>query len=243
MKRFLAFFLPMVLTIGCTPLGEDVVRKAEKPTTSSVEGQSLAQSGYEAHSAPLDPPTRSIIHDYGSTIKKYSDRYGFDWRLIMAMMKQESRFAPGAESRQGAIGLMQIMPVTEVEVSRILDVDDLSHPHNNIRGGIYYLRRLYDLFEGADEPDRTELALAAYNAGISRVLDAQKVAAYLHDDPRKWESIRDALPLLSKRFYTLHRNVWGEDRPSSGYFGNSRQTVRYVESIMSYYDDYRLYLN
>jgi hypothetical protein len=51
------------------------------------------------------------------------------------------------------------------------------------------------------------------------------------------------LPLLSKRFYTLHRSVWGQDRPKSGWFGNAAETVRYVDSVMEYYDDFRLALN
>ncbi len=247
MKRIFALFLPiaLVLAAGCTPLGEGVVRKTDKQTdTPSFAGATSANQGVEeAPAPPLDPSTRGIIRSYGPIIRQYSKRYGFDWRLILAMMKQESRFAADAESRQGAIGLMQIMPVTEVEVSRILDVDDLSHPRNNIRGGIFYLSRLYALFDGADESDRIKLSLAAYNAGISRIYDAQEMATYFHDDPLKWESVRDALPLLSRRYYTLQRNVWGEDHPRAGWFGNARQTVQYVDSIMNYYDDYRLYLN
>jgi hypothetical protein len=55
--------------------------------------------------------------------------------------------------------------------------------------------------------------------------------------------VKDALPLLSKRFQTLHRQVWQQDRPKSGWFGNAKQTIAYVESVMGYYDEYRMVLN
>lgn len=247
MKRILTFLpiFALFLASGCTPLGEDVVRKADNPSNGvDPAGFTSADQGVEANPvAPLDPSTRTTLRTYGPTIRKYAEKYGFDWRLILAIMKQESRFAADAESHRGAFGLMQIMPVTEEEVARILEIDDLSHPKNNIRGGIFHLKRLYRLFEGAEEADRIKLALAAYNAGIGRIYDAQEVAAYLHDNPRKWEDIKDALPYLSKRYSTLHRSIWQQDRPRAGWFKNPRETIAYVESVMNYYDEYRLYLN
>ncbi len=246
MRKFLTFLPILALFVleGCTPFSEGVARKAENPSIVDSAGFASADQGVEAYpDAPLDPPTRMIIRTYGSTIRRYAERYGFDWRLILAIMKQESRFAPNAESHKGAAGLMQIMPVTQEEVARVLEVDDLSHPSNNIRGGIYYLRKLYGLFDGVEGPDRIKLTLAAYNAGLSRVYDAQELAAYLHEDPRSWRDVRDALPLLSKRYYTLHRSIWQQDRPRAGWFGNARETIAYVDAVMGYYDDYRLYLN
>ena len=247
MGKFTYYIAAMALLFasGCTPLGESVAKKAENPTTiSTLTGSNSANQGVEEDPAtPLDPSTREIIRKYGPAIRQYAERYGMDWRLILAMIKQESRFSADAESRQGAYGLMQIMPVTEVEISRILDLNDLSHPRNNIRGGVFYLRKLYGIFSGADEADRLKLALAAYNAGLGRVYDAQEIATYLRDKPMKWESVRDALPLLSRRYHTLHMSVWQQDRPRSGWFGNARQTILYVDAVMNYYDDYRLYLN
>ncbi len=197
----------------------------------------------QADDFPPDTEALRILRSYGPTIKSYSAEYGFDWRLILAIMKQESRFVPHAESHKGAAGLMQIMPATSVDVARVLEIKDMTHPKNNIRGGIYYLRWLYDLFGDAEEGDRIKLTLAAYNAGVRRVYDAQDVAAYLDENPTTWLAVRDALPLLSKRYYTLHRNVWPQEKPNAGWFGNSRETVRYVENIMDYYDEYRLLFN
>jgi membrane-bound lytic murein transglycosylase MltF len=116
-------------------------------------------------------------------------------------------------------------------------------PVNNIHGGIYYPRRLYDRFRGDDETDRLKLALAAYNAGYSRILDAQALATYLHGDPSTWRSVSSALPLLSKPHSMLHVRVWNQDRPRSGWFRRPGETVVYVDRVMGYYDEFRLLLN
>jgi len=236
--------LVIVVTMfcGCTPFGDDVLRKGTS-ATAPEDGKSIVQSESRPAETLVDPTTKEILDVYGPTIRLYAARYGFDWRLILATMKQESRFSPSAESHRGASGLMQIMPTTSEEVARALDVENLSHPENNIRGGIYYLRGLYELFKGAREGDRIKLTLAAYNAGIGRIFDAQEVAAYLHENPMEWESIKDALPLLSRRHGSLHKGIWNAPKPKTGWFGNSQETITYVESVMNHYDEYRQMLN
>jgi membrane-bound lytic murein transglycosylase MltF len=69
------------------------------------------------------------------------------------------------------------------------------------------------------------------------------VAAYFHENPASWRAVKDALPLLSKRYYTLHKSIWDREKPKAGWFGNSRETIAYVERIMGYYEEYRLTLN
>lgn len=228
---------------GCTTMSEHTFRKLGSASEEdSLAAPLTANTPVSVHTDefPPDNDALRILRSYGPTIKSYSAEYGFDWRLILAIMKQESRFVPHAESHRGAAGLMQIMPATSVDVARVLDIKDMTHPKNNIRGGIYYLRWLYDLFHDAEEGDRIKLTLAAYNAGVRRVYDAQDVAAYFDEDPTSWLAVRDALPLLSKRYYTLHRNIWPLEKPNAGWFGSSRETVRYVDNIMEYYDEYRL---
>jgi membrane-bound lytic murein transglycosylase F len=229
----------LALFSGCTPHGEDLARKSG---SEAAHGQGVSSVAAEEVSH-LDPATQQIIAQYGTTIKRNAQEYGFDWRFVLAVMKQESRFEPEAESEKGAFGLMQIMPVTGAEVARSLSLEDLSHPGANIRAGVYYLRKLYDLYDGSSDADRIKLTLASYNAGAGRVFDAQELAAYLQDDPGRWQSVRDALPLLSKRYETLHRNVWPMQRPRNGWFGGSRQTVTYVEAVVEKYETYRQELN
>jgi membrane-bound lytic murein transglycosylase F len=237
--------LAMAIISGCTPFGEGTLRKADTPRseTAMIEQQEVVQQEAAPQRKPLDILTQATIRNYGPVIKTYSKRYGFDWRLILAIIRQESRFSPQAVSHKGAFGLMQIMPVTGREVSLVLGIENMALPRNNIRGGIFYLRSMYNRFEAADDAERLKLSLAAYNAGLGRVYDAQGIALYFDESPNEWQSVRDALPLLSKRYYTLHRNVWDRGKPRFGWFGDSGETIAYVESIMKYYDEYRLLLN
>ena len=197
----------------------------------------------ESEDVELDALTEKSLVRYGSLIRHYSDRYQMDWRLVLAVIRQESRFQHDAVSHKGAYGLMQIMPETQVELLDKIGVEEATSPRNNIRAGVFHLRSLYRYFDEAVGDDRVQFILAAYNAGLGRIRDAQAIAKYLGHDPNSWRYVKDALPLLSKRYYTLHRQVWPEGKPRSGYFGNYRQTVNYVENIMQYYSDYKLALN
>lgn len=97
--------------------------------------------------------------------EKYGAMYGVDPRLIISQIRQESGGNPEAISRAGAIGLMQIMPETgrtECGLTR----EQLFDPELNIKCGVSYLRKLYDKLGD------WRLALAAYNAGIGRVIKA-----------------------------------------------------------------------
>ncbi len=172
-------------------------------------------------------------------VVKYSLKYRIDYRLILAMIKQESRFDDGAISYRGAQGLMQIMPVTYSEISEEIGIQDPFLPHENLNAGVYYVAKLSELFKDVKGDDNISLMLAAYNAGPSRIYDAQELAAYLGEDPYSWSSIRNILPLLSKRYYSLHHAAWNTSRPPNGYYGSARQTIRYVENIMKTYHAYR----
>jgi membrane-bound lytic murein transglycosylase F len=157
-------------------------------------------------------------------------------------MKQESSFNHEAVSYKGAYGLMQIMPLTQIEIAEKIGIEEAATPRNNIKAGIYHLKTLYTMFRNIPKEDRICLTLAAYNAGLGRVLDAQKIASYMGNDPHKWSSISAALPFLSKKNYTLHSRVWNDGCPPNGYLHSARQTVDYVDNIMSCYDRYSLAL-
>lgn len=241
-SRAVLTMVTCLIIAGCNPSGDELVRKQsnELPSAKLDEEPTLP---YLSATRLLDPSTRSILATYGPTIRVFAARYDLDWRLVLAVMKTESSFNAGAVSHKGARGFMQIMPTTGREVGEILSVDVLSRPVDNIHGGVFYLGKLHRLFQGAEPTERLKLMLAAYNAGIGRIYDAQDVSSYLRDDPNRWESVQDALPLLSKRYYTLHASVWREGHPQSGWFGGSDETIAYVGKVMKNYEEYRLMLN
>ena len=75
--------------------------------------------------------------------QQYSAEYGFDWRLITALMFQESQFNPKANSYAGAQGLMQMIPAT----AELMGVSDINNPESSIDGGVRYLNYLRTKFE------------------------------------------------------------------------------------------------
>jgi len=115
-------------------------------------------------------------------IKTYSETIDWDWRLVAALIYQESRFLPDVVSRVGAYGLMQVMP----ETGRNFGIDITSSPENNIRAGIKFIGWLHKIFDPliTDKNERTKFILASYNAGPGHVLDAMKLAEKNGMDPR-----------------------------------------------------------
>jgi soluble lytic murein transglycosylase len=106
--------------------------------------------------------------DYGGIVRKHAADNRLDAALVAAVIYEESRFRPHAVSRVGAIGLMQIRPMTGETIARQTGGtdfrdSDLFDPEINVRYGTWYLRQLIDKY--GDE----RLALAAYNAGESTV--------------------------------------------------------------------------
>ncbi|MBI1806131.1 MAG: transglycosylase SLT domain-containing protein [Ignavibacteria bacterium] len=172
-------------------------------------------------------------------VKQFSAEYGVDFRLILAIIKQESQFNSDARSDRGAIGFMQLMPVTNAEISEVLELDGTQPHRENLKAGIYYFAQLLELFKDCEPEDRICFALAAYNAGPMRVYDAQELAAYMGENPHHWSTIQNVLPLLSKRYYSLHKSVWNNGKPRSGYFGSSRQTETYVENTLRIFNIYK----
>jgi len=98
--------------------------------------------------------------EYEQLIKNCADKYGVSPSLVKAVIHAESGYNPNAVSSKGASGLMQLMPGT----AKSLKVADSFNPKDNVEGGVKYLRFLLDTFKGD-----VSLALAAYNAGLSKV--------------------------------------------------------------------------
>lgn len=98
---------------------------------------------------------------YNRIVAVAARTYGLDGALLHAVISVESRYNPRAISSKGAIGLMQLMPVT----AKRYGVIDSFDPEQNINGGAKYLSDLLKLFNGD-----VSLALAAYNAGENAVV-------------------------------------------------------------------------
>jgi len=167
------------------------------------------------------------LSPYDEIVRRLAFEYGFDWRMVVAQMYQESRFQHGAQSFAGAQGLMQMMPQTATE----LGISDLDDPENAIHAGIRYLDWVRDRFEPElAVKDRMWFTLAAYNAGPGHVRDARRLAAEIGLNPNRWfENVEKAMLLLSKREYSV--------RARHGYC-RCGEPVAYVREIRQRYNAY-----
>ncbi len=184
-----------------------------------------------------------MVIKYKPIIKKYAKRYGFDWRLIVAQIVQESGFKEKARSRVGAKGLMQIMPGTAKEIGRELEFEYImKRPRENITAGIYHLYKQYRLFPEARHEERLKLSLASYNCGAGHVFDAQKIAEYYQRPSNYWGEVKPYLAMLKKTDWQLHLQVWPTGKPQYGYFYGYNETIQYVDNIWDMYLSYKKFL-
>jgi hypothetical protein len=164
----------------------------DESLTSSVRERSQSFELFSGLRLPREARRRLLAGmPYGDDIDRAAGANQLDSFLVAAMVEAESSFRPLAESPKGAIGLMQLMPGTALEMG----VEDPGHPSENIEAGSRYLSRLLRQFDGD-----LVLALAAYNAGPSWV-------ARFDDVPPFPETTRYVEKVL--RLYVVHRrNAW-----------------------------------
>ncbi len=150
--------------------------------------------------------------------RKYGEQYEVDYLLAAAQGFQESHLKQNARSRAGAVGIMQLLPRTARDPN--VGIPDIHKAEANIHAGIKYLdflRRQYFSEPGIDDINRQLFALAAYNAGPSRIVAARGKAAKQGYDPDVWF---DNVELV------VARDV-------------GQQPVQYVANIFKYYLAYR----
>jgi membrane-bound lytic murein transglycosylase F len=151
-------------------------------------------------------------------------RYLLDWRLLAAMSYQESYWDASAVSPTGVRGIMMLTETT----AQHLGISDRLDVRQSVSGGSAYLRTLRDrLPDRIAEPDRTWMALAAYNVGMNHLEDARIIAQMQGADPDKWNDVKERLPLLTKA--TWHTKT------KHGY-ARGYEPVQFVNRIRTYYE-------
>lgn len=177
----------------------------------------------------LDPERleKPLLSPYDKLIAKYAEAAAIDWRLIAAIIYEESRFVADSVSDAGAYGLMQVMPVAAREMGE----SEYREPEANIRTGVRYLQRLQREYGMARDRDRLALALAAYNMGIGHVQDAQALARRFGYDPLRWDGAMDVMISLLEEPQVY-------DALPSG-FAQGRAVVDYVDRVLRRFAAYR----
>jgi membrane-bound lytic murein transglycosylase F len=166
----------------------------------------------------------TVLPQYKALFKEAQEITGIDWRLLAALGFQESHWNPMATSPTGVRGLMMMTSATADRMG----VTDRLDAEQNIRAGARYLRMLKDtLPPRIPEPDRTWMALAAYNVGYGHLEDARIIAQRQGLNSDSWLDLRKTLPLLSRSDYytTVKRG-----------FARGGEAVILTENVRNYYD-------
>jgi membrane-bound lytic murein transglycosylase F len=175
------------------------------------------------------------LSPYDTLIKIGAEKLGWDWRLLASLVYQESNFAPAGESWAGARGLMQLMPST----AKRFGASDLDDPRQSLAAGVGYLKYLdgYWYAKVPDPNERIKFILASYNAGLSHIIDARKLAEKHGKDPAVWEGNVESMLIRKSdpKYYRDPLVVAG--------FCKCEEPVNYVRDILDRYNEYRLHIS
>ena len=140
------------------------------------------------------------------------------------MAYQESHWNPDAVSPTGVRGIMMLTTRT----AQMIGVEDRTDALESILGGgDYFLRVMSKVPQRIPEPDRTWLAVAAYNVGYGHVEDARIITEMQGGSPDSWRDVRERLPLLSDP-------AWHERVPRG--YARGSEPVLYVDNVRRYYE-------
>jgi membrane-bound lytic murein transglycosylase F len=172
----------------------------------------------------LHERVRTLLPQYRSLFQDAQERTGIEWRLLAAIAYQESQWDPAATSETGVRGFMQI---TE-DTAKHLGISNLLDPAQSVLGAARYLHDLKDKLPARiTEPERTWLALAAFNIGLGHLEDARILAQKQKLNPDSWTDVKTVLPLLALPEYYSKARL--------GY-ARGGMPVAFVERVRGYYD-------
>ncbi len=163
------------------------------------------------------PPLIPVFREVG-------EAYDIDWRLLAAIGYQESHWDPEASSYTGVRGIMMLTERT----ATAMGLTDRLDPRQSIDGGARYLLRLRERIpDRIQEPDRTWMALAAYNMGMGHLEDARVLTQKQGGDPDAWIDVERHLDLLAQE-------KW-HSQTRYGY-ARGHEARQFVANIRSYYE-------
>lgn len=195
--------------------------------------QSLCEKYLSPHSYVISRSfgkSRNSTSQYDAVLKKAAAKHGFDWRLISAIIYQESRFIPDLVGFGGSYGIMQMMPVT----CERYGITDSSSVEDQIWAGAKYLSFLCNIFrEKVDTGDLYYFVAGAYNSGPGHILDAMELCKKYGKDSSKWTDVSEYLVLKS------HKEYYRDPVVKCGYYPG-KHTVNYVDEVMTRYNGFAI---
>lgn len=156
----------LLMSAASTRIRADIYGYTDENGVYHLSNRSSDSKKYPIVLKETRPRIKSGIASHDEIIRMIDEicsREGVDPHLAIAVAKAESSLNQNAVSPKGAIGVMQLMPDT----AKRFQVKNIHSARDNIEGGVRYLKYLLGLFS-----DDVRLAIAAYNAGENRVIEA-----------------------------------------------------------------------
>ena len=171
------------------------------------------------------------ISFFDDIIKKTANEIGWDWRLLASLIYQESHFKLDLESESGAFGLMQLMPV----VMEKYGIDYDATPEEQLHAGGQLITHLNQSLEDrvTDSVERVKFVLAAYNAGLGNIYDAQRLAEKYGKYPDIWDDNVDYF-ILNKSKPQYYNDTCCKAGRLRGI-----ETYRFVQEVLDRYYEYQ----
>ena len=233
-KKTIIFSIVLIL-IGVTIfesriLNEELVQAETVATTLAEETPQIAVTATKDSVEVQE----WIISEWDAMMQRVSKDEGQDWLLMSAIAYSESRFKSNLVSKQGAIGLMQVMPIVGKQFN--VEKENIADPETNIRLAGKLLKQIdktLKISPAASADDRLSIILACYNGGLGHVSDARRLAKSNGEDYNSWEVVARYLQQKTDPA------VYESELVRHGKFTGSRQTEAYVREVMKRYDVYQ----
>ena len=225
--------LNTVWYLGSDPRSSEWRNKADQFLTLAIQNGTLermkqAYFGNVANASRIESFTfqkavEGALPEWQPLIEQVADEFRLDWRLLAAISYQESHWNPKARSPTGVRGMMMLTRPT----AREMGVKDRLDPEQSLRGGARFLKSLLRrLPNDINDPDRTWMALAAYNVGMAHLEEARRLTEGNGGDPHLWQDVRERLPDLQNPAIYPHLRYG---------FARGEEAVTYVDNIRHYF--------
>ena len=222
---------------GTNFMSDTLVSAIEPPEFDISQTERIAEEINKAREFNNRKPKKYKMQDghispFDHLFKQYADSIGWDWRMLAAVAYVESHFNPDVHSKNGARGLMQLMPRTAANFGCPDSL--LDNPERNLRAGVFLLADLEKKLRRKNiEADLVYFTLAGYNAGLGHIYDAIVLADSLGYDPTMWYS--NVETCLKKKAEPEYYNL---PYVRLGRY-NGKGAVRYVQEVLDYFEVFK----
>jgi len=171
------------------------------------------------------------LSEYDDIIKIESKKIGWDWRLISAIIYQESKFETWKTSWAGAYGIFQFMPATAAAYG----INRNSSAEKQIAAGVKKLNKNFNQWLEIidDSTECMKFTLATFNSGRAHIDDARALCEQYDKDPDVWDDS------VNKMLLNLSKPKYNRDPVVKNGYCRGVETYEYVIEVIQRFEEYK----